>query len=249
MMKNDSFGMHKDAAGIYRISLFSNLPVIAGYSQRGFGDLRLGENRQKFVTAIGRESGNLIMARQIHGVQVPAVTRRDGGRTLDEADGLVYADDKAPVILGVTFADCVPILAVDPVARIIGVAHAGWRGTLSGIAGELIHAMSKLGAAASNIYASIGPHIGMCCYSVTPDRVGAFQEKFGRDQKIAARFGTIWHLDIGYVNLLQLFAAGIQKDHIDAPITCTSCQVAEFNSFRKDSKATFGVQLGIIGFT
>jgi copper oxidase (laccase) domain-containing protein len=55
-----------------------------------------------------------------------------------------------------------------------------------------------------------------------------------------------WHLDIGYANYQLLLDSGIQKDHIDAPVMCTSCQVDTFNSFRKDPKSEFGVQLGVI---
>jgi len=148
--------------------------------------------------------------------------------------------------IGVTFADCVPILAVDPKAKIIGTAHAGWKGTLARIARELIGAMTNAGANIHTIYISIGPSIGMCCYNVTDDRAKAFQKQFGNNEKIAARIQGKWYLDIGYANYLQLLEAGIMKEHIDTSEACTSCQVAEFHSFRKDKKGTFGVQLGVI---
>ncbi len=74
----------------------------------------------------------------------------------------------------------------------------------------------------------------------------SLQKQFGENERIAARISGEWHLDIGYANYQLLLEEGIQKDHIDAPPVCTSCQVAEFNSFRKDPKDRFGVQLGVI---
>lgn len=240
--------IHKDSRGFYSISLFTGLPVSAAYSSRALGDMRTASSRDTFLRLVGSESKDLIMARQIHGIRVARVTGADRGQTLAETDGLVYRKDGGPVVLGVSYADCVPLLALDPDANVIGVAHAGWRGTLNGIAGELVSTMIGAGCAVKNIRVSIGPHIGMCCYNILEDRAVIFQKQFGMNEKIAARIGGAWHLDIGFVNYLQLVRAGIAHAHIDAPVTCTSCQVAEFNSFRKDTKKTFGVQLGIIRF-
>ena len=106
--------------------------------------------------------------------------------------------------------------------------------------------MKKAGADEKNIFVSIGPHIGMCCYNVLPDRAEAFEKSFGTDEKIAAKIQGEWHLDIGYANLELLRKAGVPAKHIDAPVFCTSCQVDRFNSFRKDPKERFGVQLGVI---
>lgn len=241
--------IHKDPRGIYNISSFDRLGVAAGYSCRVLGDMRNAESRDTFLRLFGSDAKDLIMARQIHGVRIARVTGDDRGKTLSETDGLVYKKDGVQTVLGVSFADCVPLLAVDPVAHVIGVAHAGWKGTANGIAEELVRTMITSGCTTGNIRVSIGPHIGMCCYNVPVERAKIFQKQFGTDEKITVRAGDAWHLDIGYVNYVQLLQAGITKEHIDAPVTCTSCQVSEFNSFRKDVKSTFGVQLGIIRFT
>jgi YfiH family protein len=240
--------IYKDSRGIYSISSFAGLGVTAAYSCRALGDMRMASGRDTFLRLVRSESKELIMARQIHGVRVALVSGDDCGKTLSETDGLVYRKDGGSVVLGVSYADCVPLLAVDTDAAVIGVAHAGWRGTLNGIAGELVRTMVSAGCTAGTIRVSIGPHIGMCCYNVQEERAMIFQQQFGTDEKIAVRTEGAWHLDIGYVNYIQLLRAGITGKHIDAPVTCTSCQVAQFNSFRKDTKKTFGVQLGIIRF-
>ncbi len=243
--------MQKNSDGIYTSSLLSNLGVLHGYSSRRFGDLRQKGNQENFLGTLGLTSENLIIGQQIHGIRIARVKNNDKNRVLTDIDGLVAKKEDSlqgvPLQnLGVTFADCVPILAVDPRAEVIGTAHAGWKGTLSGIASELISAMTNAGAEVQNIYVSIGPHIGMCCYNVYEDRALAFQKQFGADGKITSKIDGQWHLDIGYVNYLLLQEAGVNRDHIDAPVMCTSCQVSEFNSFRKDPKDQFGVQLGVV---
>jgi len=210
--------------------LLSSLGIVHGYSTRN-------QVREDFLNELNVHS--VTIAQQVHGIKIALVTEQNRGQALPGFDGLVSTG--AP--LGVTFADCVPILAVDPAARIIGTAHAGWKGTLAGIASELIRAMREVGA--NNIYVSVGPHIGMCCYNILEDRARLFLEKY-TDEKIISKIGGVWHLDIGYANYQQLVDAGVPKDHIDAPVVCTSCQVSQYNSFRADPKEKFGVQLGVI---
>ena len=137
--------------------LLSKLGIVHGY----------GDRHTKLHTEIA-------IPQQVHGTRIAVVTKKDQGKTISGVDGLVSKD----ISIGVSFADCVPILAVDPEAKIIGTAHAGWKGTLHGIAQELILAMKNAGADVKNIYISIGPHIGMCCYNVGEDRAKAFQNKF-----------------------------------------------------------------------
>ncbi len=216
-------------------NLLTTLGIVHGYSTKN-------ESREKFLERLGIKNKDIVMGQQAHGTKIVEVNDRDKGKILPGIDGLISRS----IPIGVTFADCVPILAVDPKARVIGCAHAGWKGTLAGIARELIISMKHTGASEMNIFVSIGPHIGMCCYNVLEDRARAFQKQFGDNEKIAGKIQGEWHLDIGYANYTTLIDSGIKKDHIDAPPMCTSCQVAEFHSFRKDPRDKFGVQLGAI---
>lgn len=235
--------IQKQADATYTSSLLTTLGIKHAYSSRTFGDMRDESDKRSFLQTLQIKSDDVVIGEQVHRIRVMRVTASDKGNTLAGIDGLVTTGS---VCLGVTFADCVPLLAADAKAKVIGTAHAGWKGTIAGIAGELILTMQKAGADSENIYVSIGPHIGMCCYNVREERALSFQQQFGGNEKIAARILGAWHVDIGYANYEQLLSSGITKDHIDAPILCTSCQVNEFNSFRKDPKEKFGVQLGVI---
>lgn len=141
------------------------------------------------------------------------------------------------VFVGVLVADCVPILMVDPKKRIVAAIHAGWRGTLGNIAASAVKIIGK------DIFVSIGPHIGPCCYTVPKDRADSFNDTCTYFD------GANWHLDLGCANRLQLTEAGVPAAHIDTPVVCTSCQSDIFYSYRKDTKEAFGEMLGFVGFS
>jgi len=225
---------------IYKSTLLNQLDVAHGYSTRGFGDLRWNKNRQTFLTTLGMAYENLVMGEQVHGIRIAHVDDHQKGKIIPGTDGLISRS--SGILLGVTFADCVPLLAIDQKAGVIGTAHAGWKGTLAGIAREFIDHMKNEGADIKNIYVSIGPHIGMCCYNVDEGRARAFQNRFGMNEKIASQAGNDWHLDIG----MALSDAGVPQTQIDVSEVCTACHVDSFNSFRRDTKEAFGVQLGVI---
>lgn len=216
----------------FQSTLLSHLDgVVHGFSCRKAGDMRYeGKNRKRFISTLGLRQSP-VFAQQTHGYKVPG-------------DGLV--SNTFPV--AVVTADCAPVLLVDPESKVFAAVHAGWKGTLGGVIGNAIQEMVRIGADARGIYAALGQHIGLCCYNVPEDRVRLFEDRFGRDEKMAARIDGRWHLDIGWANYRQLLVAGVTADHIDAPPTCTSCQNNEFYSFRRDTKETFGKMMAVIGF-
>ncbi len=235
--------------GIYQSNLLlSQVGIVHGYSSRHLGDMRKPEIRERFLSLLPLDPECVVFAEQIHGNTIQIISLADRKKEVPQADGLVHKRNSNVVSLAVRIADCVPLLAVDPRASIIGVAHAGWKGTLGGIATHLIGTMKSVGAKVEQIFVSIGPHIGMCCYSVPEDRAAQFTRVFGGDPRVISRLEGLSHLDIGYVNMRQLLEVGIPVDHIDAAIDCTSCQVDTFYSFRKDTQETFGEILGVIGF-
>lgn len=243
----------KNASGWYKSTILSNIEgLVHGFSTRAAGDMRSEENRKQFFQKMGVSESLFVMPEQVHGTKVMIVSQHD---EVKGADALVHgrslkgvALKGSPFILGVRVADCIPLLFVDPVTNVIGIAHAGWRGTLGGIARNVVRSMVALGARQGDILVALGPHIGMCCYNVAPDRAGQFARMFASDPRIVSPTERGLHLDLGYANVRQLRDAGIPADHIDAAITCTSCQVDTFYSYRKDTSATFGEMLGVIGY-
>lgn len=216
--------------------------VIHGFSNRSAGDMEhSGEQRGSFARKLGFKISP-VLSEQVHDNRIQTVDRQSVG-IVSGVDGLVSRD--APV--AVVAADCVPILLVDPKAKVFAAVHAGWKGTLGGVVGNAVKEMVRVGGDVRRIWAAIGPHIGACCYDVPEDRVKAFRVQFGSDEKMTFKIERKWHLDIGWANSRQLLAAGLLADHIDAPPTCTSCQNNDFFSYRKDSKETHGEMMAVIG--
>ena len=178
------------------------------------------------------------MMRHVHGTNVWRV-----GEPLPEPaefDGLV-TDQVGPVLT--TFAaDCVPLLFADPVARVCGSAHAGWRGTVAGVAPRVVARMGELGARPADVRVALGPSIGPCCFEVQADvaaefaRVcaGSVQQRGGRT-----------YVDLWQTNRELLLKAGLAPEHIDAAPPCTHCDPRRFYSYRRDG-AGIGQHLAFI---
>jgi YfiH family protein len=155
------------------------------------------------------------------------------------------------VALAMSSADCVPLMFYDPVERVVGLAHAGWRGTARGIAAITIDAMGEqFGSSPNNIRAGIGPSIGLCCYEVSKEVRSYFtgQQEFDSDPTDARyrkliRESAIFtmerrqgrdslRLDLWETNRNQLLMAGVLPEHIEASEICTSCKKEHFFSHR-----------------
>ena len=150
----------------------------------GSGDAsaRVAANREIAMARLGRPADRLVTVRQIHSAEVVIVERPWRREESPSADGLVTA---APgIALGVLAADCAPILLHDPIARVIGAAHAGWRGALGGVVDATIAAMAELGAEHLRIRAAIGPCIARQSYEVGPE----FPQPFAEDDPSNMRF-------------------------------------------------------------
>ena len=135
----------------------------------GSGDepQRVAANRAIAMARLGQTSDRLVTVRQIHSARVVVVERPWCREESPTADGLVTAIPG--IALGVLAADCAPILFYDPVARVIGAAHGGWRGALGGVVDATIARMAELGAERPHIRAAIGPCIARRSYEVGPE--------------------------------------------------------------------------------
>lgn len=208
---------------------------------------RVRTNRQIAVEAVGWQPRDIVSARQVHGRRVAQVVREmTGGPDLLETDAVVT--DEPGVLLLLKFADCVPIVLWDPEKRVVGLAHAGWRGTVLGTPAAAVEMMVKrYGASASRIIAGIGPSIGPCCYQVGPEVVTAASRVFG-GTGVMQRFGeSDTRLDLWAANAETLMRAGLAEENIAVAGICTRCHSDLFFSHRGSGgmAGRFGVVAGI----
>ncbi len=139
----------------------------------------VGENRTRIAAHLGIE--RLVSVHQVHGDRVEVVSGAwQGARP--RADAMVT--DRAGIGLAILVADCAPVLFADPDARVVGAAHAGWKGALTGVLEATVSAMVGLGAARGRIAAAVGPAISQRAYEVGPEYV----ERFLDDDPGHARF-------------------------------------------------------------
>ncbi|KJC44936.1 polyphenol oxidase [Bradyrhizobium sp. LTSP885] len=132
------------------------------------------ENRRRMAERLGVSPAHLVSVHQIHSPDVVVATGPWNGDARPKADALVT--NVEGLAISVTTADCGPILFVDPNARVIGAAHAGWKGALTGVLESTIDAMETLGADRSGIVAAIGPLIRQDSYEVGSEFVERFIE-------------------------------------------------------------------------
>lgn len=240
--------MQSNFTGVYQSEMFGKIAgVHHGTTGRSIGNARTSEGRRAILKKVGLPDDLYVGVKQIHGAKVVIADTVVDPLLLEDADGLVT--NISGRTLGIKTADCAPLLFVDPKARVIGAAHAGWKGTLSGIAGEVMRVMGSLGANPKNVLVWIGPHISACCYAVPAERAALFQEKFGKHDGIVKEDGPMWSVDIGIANKAALLEAGILAENVDLSEECTSCHVDRYYSYRKESKETYGEMLSFIGLT
>ena len=196
------------------------------------------ENRRRLAQHAGYDPAQLQATRHVHGTYVWKV----GEPEVAECDGLVC--DRVGPVLGAFAADCVPILFADPVARVIGAAHAGWRGTVGGVAGNVIKRMVEAGARAGDIRVALGPSIAACCFEVGPEVVAQFRETFGDVPSMVVAGPHKDHIDLRVATRALLERAGVRQ--IDDRPPCTRCHGDRFFSYRRDG-LDGGVHMAFIG--
>ncbi len=197
---------------------------------------RVTANRRRVLASMGAEEWPLVCAEQVHGNHVAVVGRADlpslspcpAGFRCRETDGLVTREPR--LVLNLTFADCVPILLYCPEPLMVGVLHAGWRGTAARIAGRGVETMCSLGARASHIRAVIGPAICGKCYEVGPEVIAAMKNLPGAAELLAR--GPANHLDLAELNRLTLLECGLREEAIENSRLCTRCGEVPLFSYR-----------------
>jgi YfiH family protein len=205
-------------------------------------------NRTRAAAALDLPLEQLAIAKQVHGDKVAHVTKVWSSENAPEADAMVTAEKG--IGLGVLTADCAPVLFAAKKERIIGAAHAGWKGALGGVLEATVEAMVKLGAKTENIQAAIGPCIGPNSYEVRDDFKAMFLNQ-DRDNnkyfKSSPRKGHLLFNLPGYV-AGRLGLAGVKTIFDTGQDTLTN-ETAYFSNRRAflRSEKGFGLQISIIG--
>jgi YfiH family protein len=185
---------------------------------------------------------------QVHGADILVIDEQNSDYDhflRIECDGIIT--NQPGVMIAVGVADCVPILLLDPVKRVVAALHAGWQGTVAAIARKGVESMVNMfGANHHDILAAIGPAIGPCCYEVDGVVRDAFLlNSLDWDSCVRSRGEGKWGLDLGEANRQQLLQAGILPGNLESSDHCVSCLHDWFFSYRRDRGET-GRQMGFI---
>jgi YfiH family protein len=255
---------HIDGVVLYRFERLSGaegvmhavLTRVGGVSQPPYATLNLGhtvgddlaaveENHRRALGALGLAPRQVVSPYQMHGARVGVVGRAHLGTVQPATDALVTAVPGVPLLM--RFADCAPVLLFDPVRRVVGMAHAGWRGVVAGTVAAAVQMMTgRLGCDPADMWAGIGPTIGPCCYAVGPEVVSVVEAACppGADVVCGADGRTC--LDLPAAVRAQLCAVGVER--IEDAGLCTACRVDEFFSHRAERGRTgrFGVVMELL---
>ncbi|PTX51950.1 hypothetical protein C8P63_13230 [Melghirimyces profundicolus] len=214
---------------------------------------RVLQNRKRLADQLGVPFSCWTAGEQVHGVRIREVTAEDRGRGRDgtdsafpETDGLFTGEKD--VLLSSFYADCVPLLFFSPKAGLIGVAHAGWRGTVGRIGPRMVREFVGRGAEKADIRAAIAPSIGACCYEVDEKVANPVMEtlKGSFDEVLQPSGKEKWKLDLKEVNRRLLLEEGLREDRITVTGWCTGCHPELFHSHRRDRGKT-GRMVAFIG--
>ncbi len=206
--------------------------------RRGDDPERVTENFRRAAAVLDCVPEDVVCSFQTHTVNVRRVTTEDKGKGVTreqdfaDVDGLIT--NEPGILLSTSFADCVPLLIVDPVKHALGLSHSGWRGTVGRMGAETIRAMEEaFGSRAEDLVAAIGPSICQKCYEVSEDVAAAFRELFITDemqqQEITIREvleekgGGKYQLNLWKANEAIFRSAGVKRENIVTTDICTCC--------------------------
>ncbi len=198
---------------------------------------RVRENRNRALQALNRTPESVYDVWQVHGTKVAiAEAPRPTESPHLQADTILT--NLPGITLLMRFADCVPILLHDPVKKVIGIAHAGWLGTVQGTVRMAVEAMQTgFGSNPGDILAGIGPSIGPDHYEVGPDVVAQVHQAFKKDaEHLLVEHAGIIQFDLWTANRLTLEKTGVRK--IELAGLCTACHTADWYSHRAERGLT-----------
>lgn len=224
--------------------IFKNYPGLKiGLSQKTDGPMEMSgtenyTNREKFLAKNAGLLKQAVSAKLTHSENVAVVGARDSGTTIPNTDGLVSKD--GGVVLTVTVADCYPIYFFTPNENTVGLAHSGWRGSVSNL---ILNTVNAISAPPGNLLVGVGPGIGPCHFEVQADTL----EKFKDFPGTIIKRGRKTFVDLPKVIYTQLIKAGIKPENIEFSGQCTFCENEKYYSYRRDKPQKIEAMLAYIG--
>lgn len=209
----------------------------------GVGDetVRVTENRRRVVASGGRGMDELVMAHQVHDNHIEWVVPELAGRGAYGAGGIPSTDGfltvSPTILLGMGFADCVPIFLSDQDGSFVGLLHAGWRGTAHQISRVAVQMLTERGMRPERMLVGIGPAIGRCCYEVDEPVRSQLVSAVG-EEVFESTDASHWRLDLKMANRILLERAGIRSENIAVSDLCTGCRRDLFYSYRMEGRGT-----------
>lgn len=213
---------------------------IGGVSENEFKSMNLGftcgddpknvvKNHEIFCRALGFDMNKIVRRKQVHGNKIDIISEKDVSdkefktEILEEADGLIT--NVPGIILSTRHADCLPIFMIDPVLKVVGLAHSGWRGTVAKISKSLLDVfINRYGSELKNIVCALGPGIGKCCFEVKEDTFKEFQKmNLSGFDSFYTRKEDKFNIDMMSVIRQVLLECGVNGKNIFESDVCTSC--------------------------
>lgn len=209
------------------------------------------ENYRIFCDTLHLDVNKVVIGQLTHEANIRNVTEEDAGCgllkpfTYERIDGLLT--NVPGLVLTATFADCVPVYFYDPVKKVVGIAHSGWRGTVKEIAGKMVERMvSDYDCDVKDIVAGIGPSIGMCCFEVDEDVFYDFTDlTYLGDGWYYEKENGHYDIDLWRVIWATLTDRGVLPENITISGICTCCNRDVLFSHRA-TKGRRGTMAGVI---
>lgn len=254
-----------DAVRYFIFDSLADLPVtqmaftrVGGVSPGSWASLNMGltvgddeanvaENRRIAFRTAGRPLESLSDSWLVHGDDVVVYDQPRAAEEESPPKADIILTDNPDVTLFMRYADCVPLLLVDPVTRAIGLAHAGWQGTLKGVAAKAVSAMqARYGSNPADLHAVVGPSIRAEKYEIGPDVAEQVRAAFGAEAApLLPVFGERIHFDLWAANRLALERAGVGQ--VEVCGLCTASHPEDWFSHRgqQGRAGRFGVLLAL----
>jgi YfiH family protein len=183
---------------------------------------------RKLLEKISPEEKYVIVPQQVH--KAGCLTIKKGTPLQKRYKGDAILTNRKDIFLSVSVADCLPVFLIEPERKVVGLIHAGWRGTILGIARETIRkAKNEFGCRPEDFTLLFGPAIQKCCYEISEE----IAILFNKDCLIRIS-GQKTKLDLTYANLKQFVNCGVKEKRIFGINDCTCCNEEMFHSFRRD---------------